>query len=162
MSVAQGAYKVEHFAKKIEDGTSAEKEAKIVEQGDGFLLFEGKAFGKHGYFVRVDIAPIGGLVSGCSTPMAQGFPLAQAKKVLEACQSITQRTQPGVVELADRDVLLESPPAALDVLGVHDEPAPPDGQCVERAAQRPGVSTRSCSILSREDAGRITLTAGSA
>ena len=59
-----------------------------MEQGDGFLLFEGKAFGKHGYFVRVDIAPIGGLVSGCYTPMAQGFPLEQAKKVLEACQSV--------------------------------------------------------------------------
>lgn len=88
LSVAQGANKAAAIVGKITDGSSAVKEAKIVEQGEGFVLYEGKAFGKHGFFVHVDLPAIGGLISACSTPMAQGYPLENAKAVLKACQSV--------------------------------------------------------------------------
>ena len=89
MSITVGAYSVEEVKKRVESGESALDEEKVVDSGEGFLLYEGKAFGQHGFHVHVDLASIGGLKAACSTPIAQGFPEPNARKVIEACKSVT-------------------------------------------------------------------------
>jgi hypothetical protein len=88
LSVAVGAYKVAEISARIEAGESPVDNARIVDRGEGFILYEGDAFGEYGFFVHSDLPPLGGLVSACTTPLAQGFPRAQAENILAACKSI--------------------------------------------------------------------------
>jgi hypothetical protein len=89
MSITVGAYTVEEVKKRVEAGESALDEEKVVDSGEGFLLYEGKAFGQHGFHIHVDLPSISGLKAACSTPIAEGFPEPNARKVIEACKSVT-------------------------------------------------------------------------
>jgi hypothetical protein len=89
MSITVGAYTVEEVKKRVESGESALDEEKVVDSGEGFLLYEGKAFGQHGFHAHVDLPSISGLKAACSTPIAEGFPEPNTRKVIEACKSVT-------------------------------------------------------------------------
>jgi hypothetical protein len=88
MSIMIGAYSVEEVKKRVESGEDALDEEKVVEAGEGFLLYEGKAFGEHGFHVHADLPAISGLKAACATPIAQGYPEPNARKVVEACKSV--------------------------------------------------------------------------
>jgi hypothetical protein len=88
LSVVVGAYRAAELKTHIEAGDTPVDNARIVESGEGFVLYEGDVFGEHGFFVHADLPALGGLVAACSTPMAQGYPRAQAEKILEACRAI--------------------------------------------------------------------------
>jgi hypothetical protein len=88
MTVMVGTVKAKERKTKIESGESPEKKAKIVEEGDGFILYEGESFGQHGFFVMHDLPPIDGITAGCSTPIAQPYPRPIAEAVLKACKSV--------------------------------------------------------------------------
>jgi hypothetical protein len=89
MSITVGAYSVEEVKKRVESGEDPLDEEKVVDSGEGFLLYEGKAFGQHGFHVHADLPSISGLKAACATPIAQGFPEPNARKVVEACKSVT-------------------------------------------------------------------------
>lgn len=88
MTVMVGSTKVKDRKAKIESGESPEKNAKIVEEGEGFILYEGSSFGQQGYFVMHDLPSIDGIIAGCSTPIAQPYPRPIAEAVLKACKSV--------------------------------------------------------------------------
>jgi hypothetical protein len=88
VTIMVGTVKVKDRKAKIEAGDSPEKNAKIVDEGEGYILYEGDSFGQHGFFVMHDLKPIDGIIAGCSTPIAQPYPRPIADAVLKACQSV--------------------------------------------------------------------------